>query len=74
DPDWQDVPGYRSKNEIAKPGEWTLLEVIADGGAAEFYVNGTLVNRVTELSKTSGRIQLRSEGAEVFCRNITLTQ
>ena len=74
DPDWRDVPGYRSKNEIAKPGEWTLLEVIADGGAAEFYVNGTLVNRVTELSKTSGRIQLRSEGAEVFCRNITLTQ
>ena len=74
DPDWKDVTGFRSKDEIAEPGEWTRLEVVAEGDAAEFYVNGVLVNRVTNLSRTSGRLQIQSEGAEVFYRNITVTQ
>ena len=74
DPDWKDVTGFRSKDEIAKPGEWTRLEVVAEGDAAEFYVDGVLVNRVTNLSRTSGRLQIQSEGAEVFYRNITVTQ
>ena len=50
------------------------LEVVAEGDAAEFYVDGVLVNRVTDLSRTSGRLQIQSEGAEVFYRNITVTQ
>ena len=74
DPDWKDVAGFRSKDEIAKQGEWTRLEVVAEGDAAEFYVDGVLVNRVTDLSRTSGRLQIQSEGAEVFYRNITVTQ
>ena len=74
DPDWKDVTGFRSKDEIAKPGEWTRLEVVATGNTAEFYVDGVLVNRVTNLSRSSGRLQIQSEGAEVFYRNITVTR
>lgn len=72
DPEWQDVKGVRGKNDIAKPGEWTKLEVTVKDGTAEFFVNGILVNRVTELGRGSGKFQLQSEGAEIFYRNITV--
>ena len=72
DPDWKDEKGFCGKNDIAQPGEWTKLEVIAAGDTAEFYVNGELVNRVTGLTTISGKFQLQSEGAEIFYRNITL--
>ena len=74
DPQWRDEKGFRGRNEIARPGEWTRLEVVAEGDTAEFYVDGVLVNRVTNLTRTSGRFQLQSEGAEVFFRNVTVTK
>ena len=74
DLDWQDVKGFRGRNDIDVPGQWTKLDVVAEGDRAAFYVNGLLVNRVTNLSRTHGRFQLQSEGAEVFYRNITVLE
>ena len=72
DPDWKDVYGFRGKNDQNDPNGWTRLDVVAEGDTAEFYVNGRLVNRVTDLGRTSGKIQLQSEGAEIYYRNIVI--
>ena len=71
---WQDVAGYRDPaHEVEKPhGEWNVLELIADGDAVKYFVNGTLVNEGTAVSPTRGKILFQSEGAEVFFRNIQL--
>lgn len=73
DPDWQDVQGFRGKNEVEKPaGEWNQMEIVASGAAVSIYVNGTLVNHATEVKPAKGRIQIQSEGAEMFVRKVEL--
>jgi hypothetical protein len=60
-------------------GQWNTLEIIARGDKVEHIVNSQVVLRATHLSQvvdgktvplTKGKIQLQSEGAEVFYRNI----
>jgi len=73
-----DAPGKHGDNE--KPsGQWNTLEIIARGDSVEHIVNGQVVLRATHLRQvvdgetiplTKGKIQLQSEGAEVFYRNI----
>jgi Domain of Unknown Function (DUF1080) len=68
------------RGEYEKPhGEWNVLEVIAQGGSVTHIVNGETVLRATnarqvvagqEVPLTRGKIQLQSEGAEVYYRNI----
>jgi hypothetical protein len=70
--------------DAEKPtGKWNTLEVICFGDTAVHVVNGAIVMRLfhstmlkegekTRLSK--GKIQLQSEGAEVFYRNIEIRQ
>lgn len=59
------------------PG-WNALSLKVDGGAAQYFVNGTLVNRVLSvMDKTgkaisSGPIAFQAEHAEVFYRNIRI--
>lgn len=62
-------------------GEWNLMEVIADGQTIIHKVNGHEVLRVfnsqqtvdgKKVPLTKGRIQIQSEGAEVFYRNIEI--
>jgi hypothetical protein len=54
------------------------MEIVARGDTVEHVVNGTAVFRATHLRQpdgtplTKGRIQLQSEGAEVFYRNIEI--
>jgi len=73
DPDWQDVKGFRGGQDVEKPvGEWNRLECIADGGAISVRLNGTVVNRAIEARPRRGRIQIQSEGAEVFVRRVDL--
>jgi Domain of Unknown Function (DUF1080) len=61
--------------DAEKPG-WNVMEIVARGATVEHVVNGTTVFRATNLRQpdgtplTKGRIQLQSEGAEVFYRNI----
>ena len=60
--------GYSpSKEDLEKSDGWIKFEVVAEGNTAEF-------NRVTDLTRTRGKIQLQSEGAEVFFRNITIIE
>lgn len=76
DPNWVDVKGFRGANDdVENPvGEWNKVECIAKGGRIEVYVNGRLVNIASNSSLTKGKIQLQSEGAEIFYRNIYLTK
>ncbi len=76
DSNWKDTKGFRGVNDdIENPsGEWNKLECIVKGGRIEVYVNGKLVNLATNSSHTKGKIQLQSEGAEIFYKNIVLTK
>jgi hypothetical protein len=73
DPDWADRLGFRGRQDVESPcGEWTRLEVIAEGDRVTSVVNGTVVNDGTRSSLTEGRILLQSEGAEIYFRRIDL--
>jgi hypothetical protein len=73
DPDWRDRLGFRGRQDVESPlGEWTRLEVIADGDRVTNIVNGTVVNEGTRSSLTGGRILVQSEGAEIYFRRIAL--
>ncbi|MCE6989696.1 DUF1080 domain-containing protein [Dyadobacter sp. CY323] len=73
DPSWKDVKGFRGANDIEKPvGEWNTMECIADGDQVTIYLNGTLVNQATQVKPSKGRIQIQSEGAEMFVRKVVL--
>ena len=57
DEDWQDRLGFRGRQDVESPyGEWTRLEVIADGDHLTNVVNGKVVNEGTRSSLTEGRI------------------
>ena len=73
DPGWADRLGFRGTQDVESPlGEWTRLEVIADGDRVTNIVNGTVVNEGTRSSLTEGRILIQSEGAEIYFRRIDL--
>ena len=74
DPQWQDVKGFRGAKDVEKPlGEWNRLECLAEGGTLTVTLNGVVVNKCLEVEPRKGRIQIQSEGAEVFVRLVELT-
>lgn len=73
DPGWKDVKGYRGARDVEKPvGEWNRLECICDGESITVLLNGVTVNRCFKALPSRGRIQVQSEGAELFFRRIDL--
>jgi hypothetical protein len=73
DPGWQDVLGFRGKQDVDRPvGEWNRQEVIAKDDTLTNIVNGVVVNVGTRASHKQGKIQLQSEGAEIWFRVIEL--
>ena len=69
DPDWQDKLGFRGKADVESPvGEWTRLEVVAQGDRLTYAVNGKVVNEGFRSSLTEGKILIQCEGAEIFFR------
>jgi hypothetical protein len=73
DPSWEDVKGFRGREDVEKPiGEWNTLECICDGDRITVVLNGKVVNKGTKCSHTRGKILIQSEGAEVFFRRIDL--
>jgi hypothetical protein len=73
DPAWKDVLGFRGSRDVERPaGQWNRQEVIARGDSLRNIVNGVTVNEVTQSSHTAGRIQIQSEGAEIFVRTVEL--
>ena len=73
DPDWKDVAGFRGKVNVENPvGEWNRSEVICDGDTIKNILNGKVMNYGTNSSHTFGKIQLQSEGAEIWIRRVEL--
>jgi Domain of Unknown Function (DUF1080) len=78
---WQDKPGYIGANpEPDSPqGQWNKLEIYVLGDSAIHLVNGFVVLSIAEArnkkgeSLTAGQIQIQSEGAECYYRNIKIT-
>lgn len=69
DPDWADTFGFRGKDDVERPdGEWNTMEVICAGDRITVYLNGILVNDMTEASLTSGKITIQTELAEIHIR------
>jgi hypothetical protein len=74
DANWKDTVGFRGKDDVENPvGEWNTLECIADGDRFTIYLNNVLVNEATGVKPQSGRIQIQSEGAELFFRKVEIT-
>ncbi|RYG49677.1 MAG: DUF1080 domain-containing protein [Chitinophagaceae bacterium] len=72
--EWQDVKGFRGKGDIEKPvGEWNRIECIAKGDSIDIMLNGVLVNQAHDVKPAKGKIQIQSEGAEIFFRRVELT-
>ena len=73
DPDWEDVLGFRGKEDADSPGqEWTRVECICDGGNITNIVNGTVVNEGTMAEPSAGKLLFQTEEAEIFFRKIEL--
>jgi hypothetical protein len=59
--------------DYEKPhGEWNTVVVVAKGDYIEHWVNGKVNMVGRRASLTKGRINLQSEGAEIYYRNIIL--
>lgn len=73
DPQWKDEIGFRGPNDVEKPvGEWNRQEVIANGDKITCILNGTVVIHGYDSSHRAGKIQIQSEGAEMYIRKIEL--
>ncbi len=73
DPDWKDVVGFRGKNDVEKPvGQWNKVECVVVGDKVSAYLNGVLVNEAYGVTPTKGKIQIQSEGAEMFVRKVEI--
>ncbi|MGV3502575.1 MAG: 3-keto-disaccharide hydrolase [Adhaeribacter sp.] len=74
DPNWKDILGFRGARDVEKPvGEWNRIECVAAGDDITIFLNGTLVNQATRVKPAKGRIQIQSEGAEMFVRKVELS-
>jgi YVTN family beta-propeller protein len=73
DTGWTDTLGFRGLRDLEKPvGEWNRFEVICDGNRITNKLNGVVVNQAFNVLPASGRIQIQSEGAELFVRRVDL--
>ena len=82
------VPSKGTSNRIIKSpdnekpsGQWNTIEVLCHGGTAIHVVNGKVNMILTDSRRevagklvplTKGKLQIQSEGAEVFYRNIAI--
>ena len=75
DPEWKDIKGYRGVKDVENPvGKWNKIECIVKDNEIFVYLNGTLVNHAINVQPQKGRIQIQSEGAEIFFRRIAITR
>ncbi len=85
-PQFSTFEGITSKRDPERPGEWNRCEVMAWGNVCLHLLNGEVVLALAnpgykegdqDHALHEGRIQLQSEGAEVFFKNVearTLTE
>jgi hypothetical protein len=79
-PDAKSAMIYRQTN-FERAGDWNTAELYVSGDRAVFLVNGHVVNALTKasikrgdqpVSLNRGKLQLQSEGAEVFYRRMQI--
>lgn len=74
DPKWENVLGFRGKNDVEKPvKEWNKLLISMKADTMTVELNGVTLTRATGLSVTKGKLQIQTEGSEILFRKITLT-
>jgi hypothetical protein len=74
DPNWENVLGFRGKNDVEKPvKEWNTLIVTMKDDTMAVKLNGVTLTKATGLSVTKGKLQIQSEGSEILFRKIILT-
>ncbi len=73
-PFFKELLDTRGDKDVASPkGQWTKVEVIADGPTVTVKINGVTVNQAVDMYPQSGRILLQNEGHEVWFRNVVLS-
>lgn len=73
DVDWADKIGFRGRDDLESPhGQWTKMEVVADGDRLTYKVNGVVVNEALDVNPSSGKLLLQTELAELFVRRYEL--
>lgn len=73
DPDWADVKGFRAAKDLENPlQEWNRLEAICEGDTIRLFLNGELVNEVTDCHPSGGFIGLQSEFAACEIRRFEI--
>lgn len=73
DPQWEDKKGFRGAKDVENPvGKWNKLECIADGSTITVLLNGKKVNYAKDVKPSKGKIQIQSEGAEIFVRKVEM--
>jgi hypothetical protein len=73
DPNWTDTLGFRGEHDVEKAtGKWNRQEVVCDGNRITNIVNGVIVAHGYDATHTSGKIQIQSEGAEIFFRRVEI--
>lgn len=69
------MKGYRGSRDVEKPpGQWNRLDIYALGRNISVILNDVLVNQASQVRPYRGKIQIQSEGAEIFYRRIELIQ
>jgi hypothetical protein len=72
-PEWKDELGFRGPQDVEKPvGQWNRHEIYVEGDRISCVLNGKLVNQAYNLTHTAGKIQIQSEGAEIFVRKVEI--
>ncbi|HBG40154.1 MAG TPA: DUF1080 domain-containing protein [Porphyromonadaceae bacterium] len=73
DPEWRDEKNFRGKYDVENnAGDWNRLECWVKGDEIKVFLNGKTVNHALRVAPNKGRIQIQSEGAEIFFRKIDL--
>jgi hypothetical protein len=73
DPDFKELLDTRGKNDVESPlGEWTRVEIVAEGKRLKVIVNGTQVNEAYDVFPATGKIMLQCEGFELFVRKFEI--
>lgn len=67
------MTGFRGPNDVEHTtGAWNRQEVFADDQTITYVLNRKVVNHAYGLSSASGKIQIQSEGAEIFIRKVEI--
>jgi hypothetical protein len=69
-----DIAGVRKLLDAENPpGEWNRVEILAQGGRYQVWINGQLVNQADGVSLAAGPVGLQSEGGVIQFRRVSLT-